>query len=128
MRGLTAHQPSGARARRITLFAVPRAQPDVSPARIMLGAVYTLRGAYAQAGELIDGAVQAELSGAGFQFLGSLVQRAMLYIGMGQSGAAAPFLDQAIQRYTGADHVYAELTTAFAHFARGWSGGALGGC
>ncbi len=119
MRGFTAHRPTEFARAVSPLLRCLALNPTYHPARIVLGALYTLRGAYAQAAELVDGAVQAELSGAGFQFLGSLVQRAMLYIGMGQPGAAAPFLDQAIQRYTGADHVYAELMTSFAHFARG---------
>lgn len=118
-RGFMAHQPTELARCVPPLLRCLALNPTYHPVRIILGAVYTLRGAYAQAVELVDGAVEAELSGAGFMFLGSLVQRAILYIGSGQFGAAAPLLDQAIQRYTAADHVYAELTTAFAHFARG---------
>ena len=119
MRAFTAHQPEELARGVPPLLRCLALNPTYHPARIVLGAVYTLRGAYAQAAELVEGAVEAELSGAGFQFPGSLVQRAILYIGSGQLGEAAPLLDQAIQRYAGADHVYAELMTAFAHFTRG---------
>jgi TolB-like protein/tRNA A-37 threonylcarbamoyl transferase component Bud32 len=93
--------------------------PGYHPCHMALGSIYALRGNYGHAAPLFDRAVELELSGAGFQFVGSLVQRALLYLGSGEPSEAAPLLDRAIERYTRADHVYAETMCAFAHFARG---------
>ncbi|MEO8193674.1 MAG: protein kinase [Gemmatimonadales bacterium] len=100
--------------------------PTFHPAHIALGSVYILRGAHAHATPLIDRAVGIELSGAGHQFIGALVQRAFLHIASGELDLAAPLLNVAIERYTGADHVYAETMCAYAHWARGLVGERLG--
>jgi TolB-like protein/Tfp pilus assembly protein PilF len=93
--------------------------PGYHPCHMALGSIYALRGNYGHAAPLFDRAVELELGGAGFQFVGSLVQRALLYLGSGEPSKAAPLLDRAIERYTSADHVYADTMCAFAHFARG---------
>lgn len=51
-----------------------------------------------------------------------MVQRALLHIGSDELAPASRLLDLAIERYTGADHVYAESMRAFAHWARGCVG------
>jgi serine/threonine protein kinase/tetratricopeptide (TPR) repeat protein len=93
--------------------------PSYHPIHMALGTIYALRGAYGHAATVLDRAVELELSGVGFQFLGSLVQRALIHVGSGELQQAAALLERAIERYTGADHVYAETMSAFAHFARG---------
>ncbi len=96
--------------------------PGFHPAHMALGSIYVLRGDYGHAKGLIDRAVELELAGSGHQFVGSLVQRALLHAGSDEPEPARDFLDRAIQRYTGADHVYAETMRAFAHWARGCVG------
>lgn len=93
--------------------------PGYHPAHMALGSIYILRGTYGHATGMIDRAVSIELGGTGFQFIGTLVQRAVLHLGSDQLSQAAPLLDEAIERYTGADHVYAETMSAYAHFVRG---------
>jgi tetratricopeptide (TPR) repeat protein len=85
-----------------------------------LGAIYALRGQYAHAAALLDRAVQFEVAGATLTFLGARVLRAALHLGAGELAEAAPLLDDAIARYTGSDHVFAEVVTAHAHTVRGW--------
>jgi TolB-like protein/tetratricopeptide (TPR) repeat protein/tRNA A-37 threonylcarbamoyl transferase component Bud32 len=94
--------------------------PSYHPSHMALGSIYTLCGTYGHAAPLLDRAVELELSGAGLQFLGSLVQRALVHLGSGELTEAAPLLDRAIERYAGADHVYAETMTVFARCARGY--------
>ncbi len=78
-----------------------------------------LRGQYSYAAPAIDRALELETIGAALTFLGALVQRAGLYIGVGDMDAARPLVERAITRYTGADHVYAETMAAYAHVVRG---------
>jgi serine/threonine-protein kinase len=118
-RGAIAHEPQAfARAVPPLLRAVT-INPGNHLAYMALGGVYALRGAYAHAVEPVERAIEVEQGGAGLQFVGSLVQRAMLHIGLAELPAATALVDRAIDRYAGADHVYAEAMSAFAHFARG---------
>jgi serine/threonine-protein kinase len=93
--------------------------PDYIASDMALGSAYALRGMYAHATAFFDRAVALEGKGEGFQFVGSLVQRAMLHIGLGELDPAATLLERAIERYSASDHVYAEAMCAYAHFARG---------
>ena len=88
------------------------------PAYMVLGSTYILRGAYAHAIPLVDRAIALEATGSAFVFIGALVQRALLHIGGSDIARAAPLLDLAIERYVGADAVYAEVMSAYAYFAR----------
>jgi len=93
--------------------------PTYHPAQMMLASVYVLRGVHAHATPLLDRSVAIELSGMGHQFIGALVQRAVVHAALGELEPAMPLLNLAIERYTGADHVYAETMCAYAHWARG---------
>jgi serine/threonine-protein kinase len=118
-RAVTLHRPADL-ARAVPPFLRSIAiNPTFHPAHMALGSIYLLRGTYGHAAALIDRAVAMELDGGGLQFLGALVQRAVLHIGAGALAPAAPLLDAAIARYTGADHVYAEMMSVYAHWARG---------
>ncbi|GLC25153.1 protein kinase domain-containing protein [Roseisolibacter agri] len=118
-RAVSVPQPS-AMARAVPpLLRCIAINPTYHPAHMVLGMSYLLRGAQGHAATVLDRAVEIERGGVGFQFVGSLAQRAVLHLGAGELGEAAPLLDQAIERYTGTDHVYAETVTAYAHWARG---------
>lgn len=118
-RGAIAHEPAAfARAVPPLLRAVV-VNPGNHLAHMALGAVYALRGAHAHAVSPIERAMAVETEGTGLQFVGSLVQRALLHLGLGETEAAGPLANRAIARYSGADHVYAEAMTAYAFFARG---------
>jgi len=93
--------------------------PSFHPADMVLGWLYMLRGQYADATSLIDDAVELERAGAGHLFLGAFVFRALLHVRTGEVPAALSLLDLAIGKYSGMDHVYAEMTTAWATFIRG---------
>ncbi|MEO7361403.1 MAG: hypothetical protein ABI120_13810, partial [Gemmatimonadaceae bacterium] len=89
------------------------------PAPLVAGSIYTLRGQYAHAIPLLDGAVSRELEGTGQIFLGPLVARGIVHARSGEVGAAFGLFDSAISRYPKLDHVYAETMTAWALFSRG---------
>jgi tetratricopeptide (TPR) repeat protein len=118
-RAVVAHEPESlARAVPPLLRAVTLNARHL-PAWMALGSVYQLRGQYSHATPAIDRAIELETAGTTLAFLGALVQRAALHMGAGDLSAAAPLVDRAIDRYTGADHVYAESMTAYAHVVRG---------
>ena len=118
-RGVVGHEPQALALAVGPLLRSIAINPSYHPSHMALGSIYALRSGYGHATELLDRAVELELSGGGFQFVGSLVQRAMLHLGVGELDAAAALLDRAVERYTSADHVYAETVCAFAHFGRG---------
>ena len=93
--------------------------PSFHPADMIAGWLYMLRGQHAHATFLIEEAVELELAGSGHLFLGALVERAVLHAHAGETGDAFILLDQAIAKYSGMDHVYAEMMTAWAMFNRG---------
>ena len=93
--------------------------PSYHPAHMVLGSIYTMRGAYTHATGLIDRAIDIERASNSFVFVGPLVQRAVLHIGLAEYADAARVLDEALERYVGADAVYAETMSAYAYFARG---------
>lgn len=103
--------------------------PSLHPAHMALGAIYILRGEYGHARGLVDRAVAIEQEGGAtgrFQFLGAMVQRAVIHLGSDEPEEAARLLAAAIARYVGADHVYAETMSAYAYTVRGclaeWTG------
>jgi serine/threonine-protein kinase len=119
-RAVVAHEPTSlARAVPPYLRAVALNTSNL-PAWMALGSIYALRGQYAHAATLLDHAVRLEAGGATLAFLGARVQRAALHLGAGEPEAAARLLKEAIARYAGADHVYAESMTAYAHVVRGY--------
>ena len=93
--------------------------PSFHPADMLAGWLYMLRGEYPEAASLINEAVRLERAGAGHLFLGSFVERAVLHAHAGEAEGALPLLDLAIAKYSGMDHVYAEMMTAWATFTRG---------
>jgi serine/threonine-protein kinase len=93
--------------------------PSYHPAQLVAGWIYMLRGQYSHAGPLVDEAVDLERAGTGLLFLGSFIERAFLHAHAGELRAARPLLDVAIATYPGMDHVYAQMMTAWATFARG---------
>jgi tetratricopeptide (TPR) repeat protein len=119
-RAVVAHEPE-ALARAVPAYLRTVAlNPGNLHGWMALGAIYALRGQYAHAAALLDRAVQFEVAGATLTFLGARVLRAALHLGAGELAEAAPLLDDAIARYTGSDHVFAEVVTAHAHTVRGW--------
>jgi serine/threonine-protein kinase len=93
--------------------------PSYHAAQIVAGWIYMLRGQYSHAAALIDEAVDLERASTGLIFLGSFIQRALLYAHAGERRAARPLLDLAIATYPAMDHVYAQTMTAWATFCRG---------
>ncbi|MGE5926436.1 MAG: hypothetical protein ACM357_03705, partial [Gemmatimonadota bacterium] len=93
--------------------------PSYHPAQLVAGWIYMLRGQYSHAAPLVDEAVDLERGGTGLLFLGSFIERAFLHAHAGERRAARPLLDVAIATYPGMDHVYAQMMTAWATFARG---------
>jgi eukaryotic-like serine/threonine-protein kinase len=93
--------------------------PSFHPADMIAGWLYMLRGQYAHSTLLVEEAVELELAGSGHLFLGAVVERAVLHARAGETGDALILLDQAIAKYSGMDHVYAEMMTAWALFNRG---------
>jgi tetratricopeptide (TPR) repeat protein len=119
-RAVRAHEPPALARAVPPLLRTTAINPAHLPAWMMLGSVYLLRGQYAHATAVVDRAVAIETTGAPLAFLGSLLQRAALHVGTGELALAVPLVEQALARYTGADHVYAELMTAYAHGMRGY--------
>ena len=125
-RGLVAHEPAAIARGVPPMLRAVALDPGYLAAWMVLGAIYLLRGRHSHAIPLVDRAVALETAGATLTFFGALVQRAVLHMGAGELDAAATLVERAIERYTGADHVYAESMTAYAHCVRGgiaeWSG------
>jgi serine/threonine-protein kinase len=94
--------------------------PSYHATHMAIGATYALRGSYGHAAKYFDHAIGREREGTGQLFFGSLVQRALVHLGLGENEQAAPLLDEAIARYAAADHAYAEAMCAYAHCARGY--------
>jgi serine/threonine-protein kinase len=118
-RGTVAHEPNALRQAIPPLLRTVALNPGHLPAWLALGSIYMLRGQYSYATPAIDRALELETTGSALTFLGALVQRAALHMGVGDVDAARPLVEQAITRYTGADHVYAETMAAYAHVMRG---------
>ncbi|HZF67488.1 MAG TPA: protein kinase [Gemmatirosa sp.] len=119
-RAVVAHEPARMALSVPPFLRAAALDPGHLPSWMVLGAVYLLRGQYAHAAPAVERAVALETRGSTLAFLGAFVQRAVLHLGTGHPGAAAPLLERAIASYTGADHVYAELMTAYAHGVRGY--------
>jgi TolB-like protein/cytochrome c-type biogenesis protein CcmH/NrfG len=117
--GTVAHEPNALGQAIPPLLRTVALNPGHLPAWLALGSIYLLRGQYSYATPAIDRAVELETTGSALTFLGALVQRAVLHMGVGDVDAARPLVEQAITRYTGADHVYAETMAAYAHVVRG---------
>ncbi len=118
-RTVGAHDPAALARAVPPLLRSIALNPTHTAAPMILGSVYMLRGRYSHAAALIDRATALETGGSAMAFLGAYVQRAALHLGAGDAAAAAPLLDDAIGRYTGADHVYADTMCAYAHVIRG---------
>ena len=101
------------------LLRVLAIHPEYHAAYTCLAAAYLLRGEYGRATALTERAVVLETSGVGLQFVGAFTQRALLHLGAGEPGLARPVLQTAVERYAGADHVYADVACAHAHWALG---------
>ncbi len=118
-RALMVPQPSAMAQGVPPLLRCIAINPTYHAAYMALGMLYLLRGTHGHAARVLDRAVEVERGGAGFQFVGSLVQRAVLHLGADELRESGALLDEAIERYTGIDHVYAEVMAAYAHWARG---------
>ena len=92
---------------------------DSAHAFQLLGWIYLIRGQHSYARPIIDHAVEVELGGSTYSFLGGLVLRAVLHLANEEIDAARTMLDQAIATYTASDHVYGKTMAAYAHFIRG---------
>ena len=117
--GVEAHQPELLARGIPPLLRTLTISPKYHAALVVLAHVYQLRGEYGHATRVADEGVQLERSGGGLQFIGSLPQRAAIAIGLGDFEAARPLLAEAVARYEGADHVYAEVMTAYTRWLRG---------
>ena len=118
-RGTVAHEPNALGRAIPPLLRAVALNAGNLPAWLALGSIYMLRGQYSHATPAIDRALELETTGSALTFLGALVQRAVLHVGVGDVDAARPLVERAITRYTGADHVYAETMAAYAHVVRG---------
>jgi tetratricopeptide (TPR) repeat protein len=118
-RGTVAHEPDALAQAIPPLLRTVALNPGNLPAWLALGSIYMLRGQYSHATPAIDRALELETTGSALTFLGALVQRAVLHMGEGDAETARPLVEQAITRYTGADHVYAETMAAYANVVRG---------
>jgi eukaryotic-like serine/threonine-protein kinase len=118
-RSTVAHEPDALSQAIPPLLRAVALNPGHLPAWLALGSIYMLRGQYAHATPAIDRALELETTGSALTFLGALVQRAVLHIGVGDVDAARPLVERAITRYTGADHVYAETMAAYANVIHG---------
>ncbi|AHG92309.1 protein kinase (plasmid) [Gemmatirosa kalamazoonensis] len=94
-------------------------RPEHFSGYTVLSSLYLVRGAYGHAVGPLDTAVSHERAVAGVRFVGALIQRAALHLGQDELDDAARLLDQAVARYTGADHAWADQMTTYAHWARG---------
>jgi serine/threonine-protein kinase len=117
--GLEAHQPELLARGVPPLLRTLTISPKNHAALVVLANAYQLRGEYGYATRVADEGIQLERSGTGQQFIGSLPQRAAIAIGLGDFEVARPLLTEAVARYEGADHVYAEAMTAYARWLRG---------
>jgi serine/threonine-protein kinase len=125
-RAFVAHEPEAMAASVPPYLRCVALNPRNLPAWMALGSIYLMRGQHSHAKLAIDRAVALEREGGGLLFLGALVQRAVLHMAAGELEAAGPLLDQAIERYTTADHVYSETMSAYALVTRGCLGERLG--
>jgi eukaryotic-like serine/threonine-protein kinase len=117
--GMTDHRPRRLAACVGPLVRAMRLDPGYQPAFVGLCHAYLVRGEYGLATGLADRGLAIERAGAGHQFVGSLVQRAALDVGADRLDSARVLLDQAVVRYTGADHVYAEVALSYSCWLRG---------
>ena len=101
------------------LLRTVRLRPEHFSAYCNLAALYVLRGAYGHAAATVATAVRRELTDTGVRFVGAVVLQAVLHVGRAELADAERLLDRAIARYAGADHVYAEASSAYAHWLCG---------
>jgi tetratricopeptide (TPR) repeat protein len=118
-RAVVAHEPAEMAASVPPYLRCVTLNPRYLPGWMALGEIYLMRGQHSHARLAIDRAVALEREGGGLHFLGAFVQRALLHMAAGELDAAAPLLDEAIERYTTVDHVYSETMSAYALGTRG---------
>ena len=118
-RAVMTHDP-GALARTVPpILRAVSLNPRNMAALLVLGWLYMIRGQHAHAVPVVDRALELEVAGSTYTFLGARVFRAVLHLAADELSAASSLLDTAIAAYTGLDHVYAETMAAYAYFVRG---------
>ncbi len=85
---------------------------------LVLAWTYTMRGQHSHAAPIVQRAMDLELTGASYAFFGARIASAILHLAEADIVGATRILSDAINAYSGSDHVYADTMTAYSYFLR----------